>query len=74
VFIDGRADLYRDFTWTYIDILMAKPMWRDEFEKWGIQSVLIEPNTPIADVLRVEPGWSVAYEDKIAVLFVRGGD
>lgn len=73
VFIDGRADLYRDFTWTYIDILMAKPTWRDEFEKWGIRSVLIEPQTPIADALRAEPGWSVAYEDEIAVLFVRDG-
>jgi hypothetical protein len=73
VFIDGRADLYRDFTWTYIDILMAKPIWRDEFETWGIQSVLIEPGTPIADTLRAEAGWSVAYEDEIAVLFVRNG-
>lgn len=70
VFIDGRADLYRDFTWTYIDILTAKPSWRDEFEKWDIQSVLIEPETLIADALRIEPGWSVAYEDDVAVLFV----
>jgi hypothetical protein len=72
VFIDGRADLYRGFAWTYIDILTAKPGWRDKLAEWDIQSVLIEPRTLIADALRAEPGWSVAYEDDVAVLFVRG--
>lgn len=72
VFIDGRADLYRGFTWTYIRILQAEdPFWRDEFAKWDIQSVLMEPNTPIIEVLRTEPGWTVIYEDETAVLLVR---
>jgi hypothetical protein len=49
------------------------PAWRDEFEQWGIRSVLVEPEVPLADALRVEPGWSIAYEDEVAVLFVKEG-
>ncbi len=74
VFIDGRADLYRGFTWTYIRILQAEdPFWRDEFAKWDIQSVLMEPSAPIVEVLRKEPGWGVAYEDDTAVLLIKEG-
>lgn len=71
VFIDGRADLYRGFTWTYIDIIHAEPTWRDEFARWDIRSVLMEPDTAISAALRDEPGWSVAFEDETAVLFVK---
>ncbi|MBK9125341.1 MAG: hypothetical protein IPM16_19760 [Chloroflexi bacterium] len=72
VFIDGRADLYRAFTWEYIAIHRADPGWQDELAKWDVNSVLVEPETPLAGALRAEPGWSVAYEDDVAVLFVRG--
>lgn len=72
VFIDGRADLYRAFTWEYIAIHRADPGWQDDLAKWDVNSVLIEPETPLAGALRTEPGWSIAYEDAVAVLFVRG--
>lgn len=71
VFIDGRADLYRAFTWTYIDLAQGKDGWRDEFAKWDIHSVLLEPGVPLVNVLRDEPDWSVAFEDESAVLLVR---
>lgn len=71
VFIDGRADLYRDFTWRFFETARGDDTWRNTFAAWDIKSVLIEPNITLAGVLRAEPGWRVAYEDDIAVLFIR---
>lgn len=71
VFIDGRADLYDDFFFTYLDIVSLTDGWQAELEAWGVNTVLIGAETPLAEALAAEPGWSLAYSDALAALYVR---
>jgi hypothetical protein len=41
------------------------------FARYDIQLVLIEADAPLAAVLRREPGWALAHEDELAVVFVK---
>lgn len=72
VFIDGRADVYSDsFLFDYMNTYNADPVWRAQFQRFGIQTVLIEPHSSLATLLRQEKGWRTVFEDSGAVLFAR---
>ena len=70
VFIDGRADLYGDaifqeFMRTY---LLTKD-WQQILTRWRIGTVIVTPDSALASGLRIDPQWSVRYEDRKAVVF-----
>jgi len=74
VFIDGRADLYGD---TFMDDLAATyylrgDSWRSQFEKWGIQTVVLPPDAPLVVALRARSNWKTIYADSQAVVLTRG--
>ena len=71
VFIDGRTDLYRDFVLDWVRLTTAGANWREDFETFGINLVIVETNVPLSDALRDEPGWTLAYEDEVSVVFTR---
>jgi hypothetical protein len=73
VVIDDRHDLYGSDRVREILLLMqGEPGWRDVLEKWNIRTVLLSPNSTLANLLREVPAdWSVAYEDKVGVVFER---
>ena len=72
VFIDGRADVYSDtFLFDYVSTLNAKPSWREQFQRFGIQTVLIEPRSSLATLLRQEKDWRTVFEDAGSVVFAR---
>lgn len=72
VFIDGRADIYA--AEVFPDYLEASRPgeWRRVFGKYGVESVLISPNSELAAVLREALDWRVDYEDRAAVIFRKG--
>lgn len=62
VFIDGRNDLYRDFTQeVFFPILETVPgweaLWRGAVSKFGIGWVLIDEASPLAAALGADPDW-----------------
>jgi hypothetical protein len=70
VFIDGRADVYGDaLIEEYFTIHDGEPSWKTPIDKYKIQSVLVEPNTAIASLLRQDPSWQKVFEDQQAVIF-----
>ncbi len=71
IFIDGRADPYGGLLSTYENAIYARD-WQSPFEQYDVDVALIPPNMPLAGALRYA-GWTEAYEDKVAVLFVRPG-
>ena len=71
VSIDGRTDVYDEYLDTYDDVIHAREGWQDELDREGIGTVLVAPRDPLADALRVEPGWVLGHEDPTAVVFVR---
>jgi hypothetical protein len=72
VFVDGRTDLYDGAVLqAYVTTYFAEPGWDRVMDDYKINTVLIEPASPLAKVLRLTEGWKIVYEDKIAILFVR---
>jgi hypothetical protein len=72
VFVDGRTDLYGDeFLTEYLNVLYLGENWRETLDKYHVSWVVIEKRSVLARALRSEPGWRVAYEDEMAVLFER---
>jgi len=73
VFVDGRTDLYGDefLTQQYYRAAVGAPGWQDTLRRYDIGAVLIEPESGLAYTLREDSNWRAAYEDDLAVLFVR---
>ena len=69
VFIDGRADLYGEsFLNQFADTFQLKGNWREPFQRWNIDTVLVPADSALATGLRSAPGWTVAYEDSQAII------
>ncbi len=69
VFVDGRTDLYgSDLLNTWRSAILGDG-WHDLFTKWGIKLVVIEHDSPLAAILRREPGWQESYSDALASIF-----
>jgi hypothetical protein len=72
VFIDGRADVYGDeFIFNFISLQNAETGWDGKLDDQHINTILIEPDVPLAKVLRLSPKWKIAYEDKTSIIFIR---
>ncbi len=71
-YIDGRADVHGDaFMEEYFRTYRGRNRWQETLERWKVQSALVEPEAPIASLLRIHPDWEKVYEDKQAVVFVK---
>jgi len=72
VFVDGRTDLYGDeFLNIYLQTATGRENWQQTLNDYGINLVVIEPQSGLARVLRSEPGWQQVYADDLAVVFIR---
>jgi hypothetical protein len=72
-FIDGRANTLFDarILHDYLTASTAAPGWQTVLRRYRIQNVLIEPRSPLAQLLAASPAWRLAYHDRTAVLFTR---
>ena len=73
VFIDGRADVYRD---AFMDAFAATyhlrgASWRQPLQEWGIRTVVLPPDAPLITALRSSPGWKSVYADTQVVILSR---
>jgi hypothetical protein len=72
VFIDGRADVYGDrFFDETIHTYRGLENWNLTLDRFGVRTVLIERDGPLASLLRAQAGWKVIYEDQQAIVFAR---
>ncbi len=70
VFNDGRTDFYGPaFVVEGLHVWNVSPDWREVLEHYGVNSVLVPVDSPLASVLRETHAWNVVYQDRIAVLF-----
>lgn len=74
VSVDGRTDVYDEYLEVYDATVRAEPGWQDELDREGIGTVVLDPGLPLADALRDEPGWTLSYEDGVAIAFTRRAD
>ncbi len=70
VFMDGRSDFYGSkFNQTYLDVISVNYGWEQTLDRFGVNTVLMPPSTPLAGALKESSRWRVVYDDGIAVVF-----
>lgn len=70
VFVDGRSDFYgSQFDQRYLDALMVKHGWDRTLADYGVRTVLLQVDCPLAGALKHDRRWRVEYDDGIAIVF-----
>lgn len=71
VFFDGRSDFYgAGFMKEYIDLIEARPGWRNHMSKYGFTHALLPNRYTLVDALQAQ-GWTPLHKDKTATLLQR---
>lgn len=72
VFIDGRTDVYSPAVLAdYLDLSAGGPGSGHTLTGYGIQLVVVETGSPLAEQLAVDGDWQQLYGDETAVVFAR---
>jgi hypothetical protein len=70
VFMDGRSDYYGSaFNQKYLDVITVNYGWESTLARFGVDTVLMPPGSPLAGALKESARWRVVYDDGIAVVF-----
>jgi hypothetical protein len=70
VFIDGRSDFYgADFAGKYIKAMGAQAGWDRYLSRYGVETVLLPPDAPLAGALKQSGAWHLIYDDGVALIF-----
>jgi hypothetical protein len=70
VFVDGRSDFYGSaFEEKYIDVLNVKYDWERILSGFGVDTILLPTNAPLAGALKESSRWHVVYDDGVALIF-----
>jgi hypothetical protein len=70
VFVDGRSDFYGDdFEEKCMGVLNVKYDWEKTLAGFGVDTILLPPNSPLAGALKESSRWRVVYDDGVALVF-----
>jgi hypothetical protein len=70
VFIDGRADLYGEHLLKqFADTFQLKGDWKQTLNQWHVKTVIVPPDSALAQALSHEAGWTISYQDRQAAIF-----
>lgn len=72
VSFDGRNDMYgRVLLERQLLLEELRPGWQEFLEEGDVRYVLWKRTEPLAEALRLDEGWRLLHEDRLAVLFER---
>lgn len=72
VVVDDRHDLYgTQFIQDYLKIVLVQADWEKVLNEKQVNWVLVPAESSLANIMKLTPEWSVAHEDRTAVLFHR---
>jgi len=70
VFVDGRSDFYGDdFENKVLDIFNVRNGWEKILNRFGVDTILLPADAPLAGALKESAHWRVVYDDHIALVF-----
>ncbi len=70
VFMDGRSDFYGPkLSNDYLDVLEVNYGWEKTLARFGVDTILMPPRSPLVGALKESARWHVVYDDGIAVVF-----
>jgi len=74
VFFDGRSDFYgNDFVKLNQRIFAAEHDWKLLLKQYGINLVILKPETPLSAALKLTPGVKVLLDDGKVIVFNTAG-
>ena len=72
VFIDSQSDFYGEaLIRQYAGVFTADGDWDGELRQYNVSWILVSPKTNLAKAASTAPDWQLAYEDSVAVIYVR---
>ena len=72
VFIFGEAELMGDpLLNEYNDVQNLRPDWSAILDRYHVDYVIFNTGEALSNVLATQPAWKIAYQDKVATIFVR---
>ena len=72
VFVDGRNDMYsQQVLLDYTAILSADPGWAALAQRYGVEAMLLRPETALTRGPAEDAGWCEAYRDAVQVLYLK---
>ena len=72
VFVDDRHDLYgAEFLKDYLKAIRVTPDWDTMLNSRRVNWVLVPVESSLANILKETHGWTIEYEDKVAILLRR---
>ena len=72
VFIFGEAALMGDSLLNeYADVYYVRSDWKKVLDKYGVDYVVENRGDPLPNLLAKQPDWTLVYQDKVAVIYVR---
>jgi len=73
VFIFGEAALMGDpLLNEYEEVQTLRPDWQQVLDKYQVDYVIYNTGEPLANVLSLDPQWTLVHKDSVAVIYVRG--
>jgi hypothetical protein len=75
VFVDGRSDFYgAKFDLAYLDVLGVKYDWQQTLDRYGVDTILMPVDSPLAGAVKESRRWRVVYDDSRAIVFRPAGE
>ena len=72
VFSDDRVDMYPvDVVKDELSLIHASPEWRGVLDRWHIDVVLWQRDSPLVQLLALDPGWRLGYVDENWAVYER---
>ncbi len=73
VFVDGRNDMYsQQILDDYSAIRAADPGWEALAARYGVEAILLPPETTLTRGPAADAGWCEILRDKVEVLYLKG--
>jgi len=70
VFVDGRSDFYgAKFDVAYLDVMSVKYDWQQTLARYGVDTILLPVDQPLAGAVKESRRWRVVYDDGRAIVF-----
>jgi hypothetical protein len=75
VSIDDRGDFYGDdYVYRFVDTIKGAPGWDKNLRAGKFDSLLLDPEWPVNQLLKLQPGWVEVWRDKNIVVYCRDAD
>jgi hypothetical protein len=71
LFYDAKGGFSREAALGHSELVKPKEGWRSVVDRYGLQTLLLERDSPLAVVLNETPNWRREYSDSLSEVFVR---